>query len=253
MKRFVLIMLSIFTCAIACSATETINWYANGQIYATTTCEIGGDIELPVSPYKKGYIFQGWENAIQYVEYIISDASHYIDTGVKDFYYPIIETKFQMLARGDIDWFGNAITNYNFNNEANIPYIRYGSDGSSTVYFIDGHSVKDLNFYSEAHTLKYGYNGIYVTVPMYVDGILIANIDTSNANFSNSNSSIKISGVRRPAYAKWYNFKIWNYDGTLLFDGRPAIDRFGNIGIYDTVGQNLHVGIGFTAGPVIDE
>ena len=64
MKRFVLILLSIFTCAIATAATETTEWWVNGSVYATTSCETGGDISTPPqNPTKKGYTFQGWETA----------------------------------------------------------------------------------------------------------------------------------------------------------------------------------------------
>ena len=64
MKRFVLIMLSIFTCAIATAATETTEWYVGANLYATTSCETGGDISTPPqNPTKKGYTFQGWETA----------------------------------------------------------------------------------------------------------------------------------------------------------------------------------------------
>lgn len=65
MKRFVLILLSIFTCAIATAATETTEWWVNGSVYATTSCETGGDISTPPqNPTKKGYTFQGWETAV---------------------------------------------------------------------------------------------------------------------------------------------------------------------------------------------
>ena len=65
MKRFVLIMLSIFTCAIATAATETTEWWVDGEVYATTSCETGGDISTPPqNPTKKGYTFQGWETAV---------------------------------------------------------------------------------------------------------------------------------------------------------------------------------------------
>ena len=60
MKRF-LILFAIFFCANSFADTETINWYVDNQTY-TTTCEIGGDINLPETPYKKGYTFQGWKN-----------------------------------------------------------------------------------------------------------------------------------------------------------------------------------------------
>lgn len=251
MKRLVIFTCTILACSIANAQTETINWYVDNENYATTTCEIGGDIDLPITPHKKGYTFQGWKPEIQFIEYIISDGAHAINTGINNIFYPIIETKFQMLGVGDIDWFGSNITNWNFANNGNIPYIRYGQSGSSPVSFSSGYSAKDLNFSSEPHTLRYGFYGDYYNIPIFVDDVLIATLSVSS--FSNSSSNILISGCRGAAYAKWYSFKIWNYDNTLLFDGRPAIDKYGRAGIYDGVTGNFYIGIGFTAGPITNE
>lgn len=38
----------------------TINWGVDNKSYTTTTCEIGGDVVLPVVS-KRGYVFRGWK------------------------------------------------------------------------------------------------------------------------------------------------------------------------------------------------
>ena len=48
----------------AYSQTETTKWYVDTDLYATTSCESGGDINVPTTPQKRGYTFQGWEPAV---------------------------------------------------------------------------------------------------------------------------------------------------------------------------------------------
>ncbi|MBR3510536.1 MAG: InlB B-repeat-containing protein [Alphaproteobacteria bacterium] len=60
MKKFLILLFVIFICSIAHADTETINWYVDGNTYATTTCEIGGGVSLPDEPTKYGYDFIGW-------------------------------------------------------------------------------------------------------------------------------------------------------------------------------------------------
>ena len=63
MKR--LYLLCTFLIGTVCYAdTETTKWYIDGQLYATTTCESGGDITLPTAPEQAGYAFDGWTPAI---------------------------------------------------------------------------------------------------------------------------------------------------------------------------------------------
>ena len=54
----------MFICTFALAETETIKWYIEGQLYDTTSCESGGDINTPNVPERFGYTFEGWEPAI---------------------------------------------------------------------------------------------------------------------------------------------------------------------------------------------
>ena len=59
MKKALISLLAIYS--INCYAdTETINWYVDGTLYDTTTCESGEYINLPNEPVKDGYTFLGW-------------------------------------------------------------------------------------------------------------------------------------------------------------------------------------------------
>lgn len=64
MKRFIFLLLVPIPVTVL-AQTETTEWWVNGEIYATTSCETGGDISTPPqNPTKKGHTFQGWETAV---------------------------------------------------------------------------------------------------------------------------------------------------------------------------------------------
>lgn len=76
MKRFIfLLLVPIHVTVLA--QTETTEWWVNGEVYATTSCEIGGDISVPEPPQKKGYTFQGWENATYDISTLDTSKSGY--------------------------------------------------------------------------------------------------------------------------------------------------------------------------------
>ena len=63
MKRFIFLLLVPIPVTVL-AQTETTEWWVNGEVYATTSCETGGDISTPPqNPTKKGHTFQGWETA----------------------------------------------------------------------------------------------------------------------------------------------------------------------------------------------
>ena len=63
MKKLLILLFAIFV-GTSYAATETINWYVDGQTYDTTTCQSGGDVNLPTTPTKRGHRFIGWDNAL---------------------------------------------------------------------------------------------------------------------------------------------------------------------------------------------
>ena len=64
MKRIGLFIFGMFVCGVAYAQTETTKWYIEGELYDTTTCESGGDINTPNVPARFGYTFSGWEPAV---------------------------------------------------------------------------------------------------------------------------------------------------------------------------------------------
>lgn len=64
MRKLFVFLSTVFMCAIAFAATETVNWYVDGTTYTTTTCQTGGDITLQTAPVKRGHTFTGWAVAL---------------------------------------------------------------------------------------------------------------------------------------------------------------------------------------------
>lgn len=60
MKRFVLFIFGIFICFGAWAETTNQNWIVDGETYYTSTCTVGESVDLPPTPTKYGYDFDGW-------------------------------------------------------------------------------------------------------------------------------------------------------------------------------------------------
>ena len=61
MKRIYMVMGMLLLIVPTFADTETIKWYSDGNVYDTTTCQSGGDVNLPATtPTKRGYTFNGW-------------------------------------------------------------------------------------------------------------------------------------------------------------------------------------------------
>ena len=60
MKRFGFILCAMFFCITAIAQTISIDWKVDNNIYNQSTCEYGGDLNVPTAPTKYGYTFNGW-------------------------------------------------------------------------------------------------------------------------------------------------------------------------------------------------
>ncbi len=85
MKYFVLFLCAVFAGFSAYADNITLNWLnEDGTTNQTTTCTIGGDLNLPSNPpTKTGYNFVGWKFPDYIpIEYLQNEPSAtYIDTG----------------------------------------------------------------------------------------------------------------------------------------------------------------------------
>lgn len=60
MKKLLVGLLVMFVC-VASATTVNLNWLVDGNTYAQTSCETGGNLILPSAPPAKyGYTFRGW-------------------------------------------------------------------------------------------------------------------------------------------------------------------------------------------------
>ena len=79
--RFLFIIFTFVNIVFAYGETITLDWLnEDGTTNNTTTCTIGGDLQVPI-PTKTGYDFVGWA-ANRIIEYLEINGTQYIDTGV---------------------------------------------------------------------------------------------------------------------------------------------------------------------------
>ena len=251
MKRILLFLSALFIATTAIA--HTINWYVDGNIFHTTTCESGENVTPPTAPEKYGYTFQGWD-AYTPIEYIESTGTQYIDTLIHTFNYIGIETKFQMMNTGDKIWFGTADSYLMWNiTTSGTTYIRYGSTSYKSVSYNTGQTSKALIFLYSPYTLKIESGSMAPRI--YVDNVLIGRL-ASSGDFSSSTETVRINYLRTAPSARWYSFKILDNNGSVLFDGKPAIGTNGIAGMYDLVTHKMFYSAtedNFIAGPIVGE
>ena len=77
MKKILFLYAFLIVCiTLPGMATETIEYYVDGTLYDTKTCDVGDDIVLPTTaPTKTGYTFGGWD----YRKFDMSTLDHTIN------------------------------------------------------------------------------------------------------------------------------------------------------------------------------
>ena len=240
MKKY-LFLIFVFVVSDAHCETLNINWMVDGSTYAQTTCTLGGDLILPTAPTKTGYTFRGWTQ-YTFLEYIESNGTQYIDTGIINVETgSTVEVTYQ-LSTNNADWqaiYGNSNGGSNWFSftingaQQKHSYI-YG-----TWYDISG--VVDAN----KHTIRQESN------KFYMDGVLLYTtpyvdfVNYSEMHLFNRYDGYYMSG-------RIYSAKIYN-NGVLMFDGVPARNNGDNtIGMLDKVSgeffRNSGTGV-FIGGP----
>jgi len=254
MKKILILCVALFaTTAIA----HTIDWYVDGQVYQTTSCESGDSVTPPTPPAKYGYTFQEWYPLYKQLEYIETNGNSYINTGipVNILTNPTIETKFKKLVGGDIDWFGTSSTakrtilyNVSYNNPTSVvQYIRWGTQSSIPIQG----NVIPLYFYGAFHTLR--LTGL-PQLKIYVDDVLISTVYDEQAKMESPEPILIGRGRTGGGRAQWTSFKIMNNED-VLFDGIPVLRTTdGAVGLFDQASQRFFGsagGVPLIAGPVV--
>ena len=266
MKRFIFLLTTIFICTIAYSETRNLNWYNGDNAYSQTTCEIGGNLDVPsTAPTKYGYDFVGWDvQSAKELEYLSLLWGSYIDT---DVVFDSDEIDFDIKFE---------VASY------------YTSNGSVAIFGVGFMTAYGSAFYSP------GYGFIYNKISKWclagvclTYSLLLSEPNTCNINFKKNIISGKCNddlenstSASRPSNAlsiflgavnpktggtshgenrhyfvgKIYYFRI-KKNGVLIRDFVPAIDPNGVVCFYDRVENKFYYNVGgadFIAGPVVE-
>ena len=256
MKRLFVLLFSLLLCNVSYADTETINWYVDGTSYATTTCQTGGDIILPNTPYKYGYTFQGW-NAYTLIEYLESTGTQYIDTG----YVHNTNSRLSLsvkIGRPAQYISGEKAIITNSRNSARIGFGIFYNNGLircfNAPWTSENINAQDTNMLSDTIII----NGWFGSDGFYCD---FAN-SPKTGNEYNTQSSFSILLFSRWELESEYNFpgkiyyaKIYE-NNNLVRDFVPVLDDNGIPCMYDKVTQQFFYNQGtgnFIAGPVINQ
>lgn len=249
MRKIILTLTAIFTCTTVHAATETINWYMDGNTYATTQCETGSDIILPQTPYKYGYTFQGWDGYVP-VEYLKSTGTQYIDTGIK------VNSDYSVEVKGIFNCGQVALgqENDSFNRGHFSLAIACSSDGSCWGKCFGNTTANQLGINSsQIFTLKINKTGIY-------NGG-VQKISVSEPPFKIvATKNLLLFATKEPPYG-WSSdtfvyVKIWDDNNMLIRHFIPVLNSNGTPCMFDKVENKLYYNQGtgdFIAGPKINE
>ena len=249
MKRFIFLLTTIFICTIAYSETRSLNWYNGDNAYSQTTCEIGGDLDVPITaPTKYGYDFVGWDiQSAKMLDSVSVNANslQYFDTGVL-FDGDEIEYDFKMAGTMYYNnIFGAAEsckndTGCSTNNATGV----IGGAHSNTIVYKAGNTRRLLTFSygNTAHTYKLIIKKSSKQAIFSVDG------NEEYIAFSGtpvSDHTIYIGGINCESISQYcfgsgafYYFRI-KKDGVLVLDLVPAMDPNGIRCFYDRISQTF--------------
>ncbi len=259
MKKILMFLFAMFICAGAIA--HTINWYANGQVVSTTSCQSGDNITPPTAPAKTGYHFVRWESGYTKLEYIESTGTQYIDTGViLDKLASEVFINFKKTnGANDVSLMGCQDTSASYNLRQTYYYY-----GSGVLSFYNSTSSSYSNLGEVANNVKHTIHTIVDNnnnVTLNIDGVTKTFTQQSGISdnrlklylFANNSNVSAIQKVSAQMYSVW----IRNSSGTLVFNGIPARRQFDNVvGMYDTVSGQFFTNAGtgtFVAGPEIGD
>ena len=250
MKRILLFLSALFIATTAIA--HTINWYVDGSVYHTTTCESGEDVTPPTAPEKSGYTFKGWDVKYTVIEYLESTGTQWIDTGFISNQDTGVKTKtvFDSVINNETMVFGsatvfneNAFEFYLWDSEPSFNYNNRNLQQGVKISVGDTIVVdwnKNIIKYSkndEPYIQIMGNCGEFTTpYPMYI--------------FANKRPT-SITGGK----VKIYYFQIYDND-TLVRNFIPVLDSDGVPCMFDLVEHKFYYNAGtgdFIAGPIVGE
>ena len=255
MKRFVILLTTIFMCSISHAETFNQYWHVENNLSATTQCTTGGDIILPTAPTKYGYDFIGWEK-LPYIriEYLEMERGPVIDTG----YIPSDKTrilaKFQptSVENSYALFFGVYPNGNHYSNQSyefNVWSKTYQWYLSGSLFTVSSAAPNDVI------VLDWNRNILNITI----NGIKKTNVfaaRTFTAPYSLPIFALRSSDAFPKGgsfQGKFYYFQIYDND-VLVRDFIPVLDANGTPYMFDKVEGKFYYNTGtgdFIAGPVI--
>ena len=248
-KRIIICFAMMCFCCDAFADTINIDWIVDGQQYQTSSCTVGGDLNVPTPPEKYGYNFIGWVSFTP-IEYIETTGTQYINTGIianqdtrvmMTLMITTNTTGLYLLGAANCMQVKNYATDFRYfyspqtNNYAivntgqNVVYKKYTLDGNKNVF------------------TEYDENGAYVN-----------SVALSEQNFTCSVPLYIARGngiASTPIPMKIYSAKIWDND-ELVRNFIPVLDANGIACLYDLVSNEYFYNAGtgdFTPGPELTE
>lgn len=231
----------------AIAETININWINDGETYAQTTCEIGGDVILPTTPTKRGHTFKGWTVKYTRLEYIESTGTQWIESNIYADNTIGVKIKFQRKRQSDQLVFGttdDSDRNKIWINWAVYGYISFGDTGI-VGYSTDTLEEIEINYLNSRTKVRNGEE-----------------IATIRQSINQSNYTMPIFGGRINSNIVSHHFigKIYSIafsdDSNIILNLIPAKRNSDNeIGMYDTVSGTFFTNQGtgeFIAGPVAE-
>ena len=261
MKKFMFCFLIFVHANISPIYANTISMdflNEDGSVYDTTTCNIGGDIELPTPPTKRGYTFQGWQTITQ-IEYLESTGSQYIDTGFIPNQNSGMDIDFYAVrsTRSSIAMIGDADSGFGFG-------ISEDSSQSTTKMFIKSGGYATNDTWVIQSIYGGGTGRYYVRINKRSASVLASDASVITYTFptfqSTNNLSLWLFAVNQQTHSYSTSLKIYScklYDNEILVrDFIPVLDTNGTPCMYDKVNNRFYYNAGtgnFIAGPVITE
>lgn len=267
MKRIILSLLSIFigTTAIA----HTINWYVDGNILHTTTCESGDDITPPTPPEKYGYTFQEWLSYTP-IEYIESTGTQWIDTEIKfdtNNYradITMMPTSFSSnknhgifgsLVTPDNTGRGWAVTHYYNTNKdklrASVGDIIFGSSNAKLSDSLGKKQNISMFYNNDSRTISLKDNETNIETTQNITG----NVSYGYNMYLFSIYYKETSASTTSYIGRLYDFKLY-INNVIIRNLIPVLDPYNIPCMYDLVEQKYYYNAGtgdFIAGPIISE
>ena len=239
MKR--ILLFPLFFISIAYANTINIDWFVDGSSYNQSSCEYGGDLNIPPAPEKYGYDFVGWDSsAYTPISYLRSTGTQYIDTGFT------FDDNIKVLFKA------------NWGNRTIGPYPVFGNGNNNSL---GGTSVTLMGKWYDSSVKLVSNTDYTIEMQLYkgdaytkINDVLVAqNTRTDTNDFHVYLFAYFYSGTITKDTVRFYYFQMYQND-ILVRDLIPVIDSNGVPCMWDKASKQFFYNQGtgdFIAGPTI--